>query len=134
MSHIMSQKPLRVGVVMDDIAHLAYKKDTTLAMLWSAQERGWSLHYMEQEDLHLRDGRAHARMCDLTAFRDPNNWYELGEPEIRPLGELDVILMRKDPPVDAQFLHAVQDRKSTRLNSSHVRISYAVFCLKKKKK
>ena len=103
----MSQKPLRVGVVMDDIAHLTYKKDTTLAMLWSAQERGWSLHYMEQEDLHLRDGRAHARMCDLTAFRDPNNWYELGEPEIRPLGELDVILMRKDPPVDAQFLHAV---------------------------
>ncbi|MCG6656731.1 glutathione synthase [Halomonas campisalis] len=103
----MSERALKVGVVMDSIARLAYKKDTTLAMLWAAQERGWSLHYMEQEDLFLQNGRAHGRMRDLAAFRDPERWYALGAPETRPLAELDVILMRKDPPVDDHFLHAV---------------------------
>ncbi|RTR05610.1 glutathione synthase [Halomonas nitroreducens] len=103
----MSERPLRVGVVMDPIADLSYKKDTSLAMLWAAQDRGWSLHYMEQEDLFLRDGRAHARLSALEVFRDAERWYALGEAEARPLAELDVILMRKDPPVDGHFLNAV---------------------------
>ncbi|WP_027947574.1 glutathione synthase [Litchfieldella anticariensis] len=103
----MSQRALKVGVVMDTIANITYKKDTTLAMLWAAQERGWSLYYLEQEDLFLHNGRAWGRMCELEAFRDPEHWYALGEPESRPLAELDVILMRKDPPVDSHFLNAV---------------------------
>lgn len=103
----MSERTLRIGVVMDPIADLTYKKDTSLAMLWAASDRGWSLHYMEQEDLFLRDGRAHARMRDLEVYRDPQRWYSLGEAAARPLGELDVILMRKDPPVDEHFLNAV---------------------------
>jgi glutathione synthase len=103
----MSQPALKIGVVMDPIGAIAYKKDTTMAMLWAAQDRGWTLHYMEQEDLFLADGRAMARMCDLTVYRDPSNWYALGEPSARPLADLDVILMRKDPPVDTQFSNAV---------------------------
>ncbi|WP_027965721.1 glutathione synthase [Halomonas halocynthiae] len=103
----MSDSTLRIGVVMDPIADLTYKKDTSLAMLWAASDRGWSLHYMEQEDLFLRDGRAHARMCDLEVYRDTERWYSLGEPAVRPLADLDVILMRKDPPVDEHFLNAV---------------------------
>ncbi|MFC3283832.1 glutathione synthase [Litchfieldella rifensis] len=103
----MRQRPLKVGVVMDTIADIAYKKDTTLAMLWAAQARGWSLHYMEQEDLFLQDGHAWGRLRDLEAFRDPERWYRLGEPRVAPLTELDVILMRKDPPVDSHFLNAV---------------------------
>ncbi|MBF8222563.1 glutathione synthase [Halomonas sp. 328] len=98
---------LRIGVVMDPIADLTFKKDTTLAMLWAAQERGASLFYLEQEDLFLREGRAFGRLRPLTAHRDPGHWYDLGEAEARPLAELDVILMRKDPPVDAHFLNAV---------------------------
>ena len=103
----MSERALKIGVVMDTIAHIAYKKDTTLAMLWAAQERGASLHYLEQEDLFLRDGRSYGRLRDLEVHRDPAHWFDLGEPEPRPLAELDVILMRKDPPVDAHFLNAV---------------------------
>src|SRR5690554_5965203 len=103
----MSKRALRVGVVMDPIADIAYKKDTTMAMLWAIQDRGWSLTYMEQEDLFLQDGRAFARQCELTVHRDPNHWYDLGAPEARPLAECDVILMRKDPPVDEHFLNAV---------------------------
>ncbi|MBB3190122.1 glutathione synthase [Halomonas cerina] len=103
----MSERALRVGVVMDPIADLTYKKDTSLAMLWAAQDRGWSLSYMEQEDLFLRDGRAHARLRTLEVFRNPVDWFALGETRVAPLAELDVILMRKDPPVDGHFLNAV---------------------------
>ncbi|MDR5893630.1 glutathione synthase [Halomonas mongoliensis] len=103
----MSERALKIGVVMDPIADIAYKKDTTLAMLWAAQDRGASLHYLEQGDLFLRDGRSFGRLRDLTVHRDSAHWYDLGEPEPRPLAELDVILMRKDPPVDAHFLNAV---------------------------
>ncbi|MGM0701798.1 MAG: glutathione synthase [Pseudomonadota bacterium] len=103
----MSERALQVGVVMDPIADLVYKKDTTLAMLWAAQARGWTLHYLEPEDLFLRDGRAFGQLRELEAFRDPAHWYALGEPETRPLAELDVILMRQDPPVDDHFLNAV---------------------------
>jgi len=103
----MSERALKIGVVMDPIADITYKKDTSLAMLWAAQDRGWTLHYLEPGDLFLRDGRAFGRLRELTVHRDPAHWYDLGEPEPRPLAELDVILMRQDPPVDTHFLNAV---------------------------
>ncbi|SDN94227.1 glutathione synthase [Halomonas shengliensis] len=103
----MSERALKIGVVMDPIADIAYKKDTSLAMLWAAQDRGASLHYLEPGDLFLRDGRAFGRLRALTVHRDPAHWFDLGDPEPRPLAELDVILMRQDPPVDTHFLNAV---------------------------
>ncbi|WP_280539949.1 glutathione synthase [Chromohalobacter sp. 11-W] len=103
----MSERALKLGVVMDPIADIAYKKDTTLAMLWAAQQRGWSLYYLEPEDLYLDGGRAMGRMRALEAYRDPEAWYRLEEVQAAPLAELDVILMRQDPPVDDHFLNAV---------------------------
>ncbi|WP_277810417.1 glutathione synthase [Chromohalobacter canadensis] len=103
----MSERALKLGVVMDPIADIAYKKDTTLAMLWAAQERGWSLYYLEPEDLYLESGRAMGRMRALEAYRDPESWYRLEAVQAAPLAELDVILMRQDPPVDDHFLNAV---------------------------
>lgn len=96
---------IRLGVVMDPIADINYKKDTTLAMLWAAQARDWHLFYMEQQDLYLSDGEARAGMTPLTVFRDPENWYNLGDVEDRPLSDLDVILMRKDPPFDNEYIY-----------------------------
>jgi glutathione synthase len=96
---------IRLGVVMDPISAVNYKKDSTLSMLWSASERGWQLGYMEQGDLHLRNGpRALAR--PLRVFRDARHWYELDEPADVPLTDFDVILMRKDPPFDNEFLYS----------------------------
>ena len=103
----MTARKLKIGVVMDPMSSVAYKKDTTLAMLWAASQRGWSLHYLEQEDLYLENGRAMGRMRDLEVYHDPDNFYQLGEVVATPLAELDVILMRKDPPVDSHFLNAV---------------------------
>lgn len=96
----------RLGVVMDPIQGIRVAKDTTLAMLFAAQRRGWSLHYMEQEDLCLRDGRALGHMAPLVVRDDPQDWYTLGAGGLEPLGALDFILMRKDPPVDTAYVHA----------------------------
>ena len=96
---------IKLGVVMDPITGINYKKDTTLAMLWAAQARDWQLFYMEQKDLYLDQGVAHARMSHLTVFRDPESWYNLDHTADRPLAELDVILMRVDPPFDNEYVY-----------------------------
>ncbi len=97
---------VRLGVVMDPIADIHFKKDSSLAMLLAAQQRGWEIEYMELPDLYLQGGRAMARTRDLTVQMNPDNWYSFGESRDRDLGELDVILMRQDPPVDREFLMA----------------------------
>jgi len=97
---------VKLGVVMDPIAGINYKKDTTLAMLWAAQARNWQLFYMEQADLYLEQGVARARMAPLTVFHDPDHWFNLDEPKDRNLDELDVILMRKDPPFDNEYIYS----------------------------
>ncbi len=91
---------------MDPIGSINYKKDSSLAMLWAAQDRGWSLFYMEPEDLFQRDGSSFAHMYPLKVFKDSDSWYQLGESEVQPLHQLDVILMRQDPPFDLNFLYA----------------------------
>lgn len=97
---------IRLGVVMDPIAAIHYKKDTTLALLWAAQDRGWELSYMQQGDLYLDGGVPYARQRELTVHRDPQHWFDLGTPALRALADLDVILMRKDPPFDNEFVYS----------------------------
>lgn len=97
---------LRVAVVMDPIERIAYKKDSTLAMLWAAADRGWSLFYVEQKDLMVANGEPEAVVRALTVKRDPQDYYQLGEPERVPLASMDVILMRKDPPFDNEYIYS----------------------------
>ncbi|MVW74423.1 glutathione synthase [Pseudomonas xionganensis] len=97
---------IRLGIVMDPIAQINFKKDSSLAMLLAAQARGWSLFYMEQKDLYQQQGQAHARLSQLSVFNDAQRWFELGPEQDMPLSELDVILMRKDPPFDNEFVYS----------------------------
>ncbi|ULG69373.1 glutathione synthase [Marinobacterium sediminicola] len=97
---------VKVGIVMDPIEAISYKKDSSLAMLWAAQRKGWELHYMEQQHLFLRDGKVKAQMAPLKVAMDPENWFERGDYAIRDLADLDVILMRKDPPFDNEFIYS----------------------------
>jgi glutathione synthase len=96
---------VRLAVVMDPIEHIKFAKDTTLAMLLAAQARGWSLSYLEPSDLRLRDGVAEGRARPLSVKADPQHWHTLGPPQVQPLAEFDVILMRKDPPFDTEFIY-----------------------------
>ncbi|MGB0204518.1 MAG: glutathione synthase [Neptuniibacter sp.] len=96
---------VKLGVVMDPIDGITYKKDSTLAMLWAAQQKGWEIWYMEQHHLFSRDGEAKAKMAPLEVFMDPENWFKREEYQTRKLSDLDVILMRKDPPFDNEFIY-----------------------------
>ena len=95
----------RLGVVMDPIEGITYKKDSTLAMLWAADQRNWDIYYMTPADLYISGGEARAHTKRLQVFRDPQHYYELGTAEDIRMGDLDVILMRKDPPFDKEFLY-----------------------------
>ena len=98
--------PVRLGVVMDPIAAIKPVKDSTLAMLLAAQARGWELLYAEQRHLWLRDGVAHGRLAPLNVTDDPKSWFTLGPARTERLGALDVILMRKDPPFDTEYIYS----------------------------
>lgn len=96
---------VNIGVVMDPIGGINYKKDTTLGLLWAARDRGWQLWYMEQHDLFIKDGLTWARMRPLEVREDPADWFSLGEAVERDLAELNAVLMRKDPPFDMEFFY-----------------------------
>ncbi|CAG1021122.1 partial glutathione synthase, partial [Patescibacteria group bacterium] len=98
--------PIKLGIVMDDIAHINIKKDSSFAMLLEARARGWQLFYMELNDLFLRNGVAYARTRTLKVQRDANTWFEFVEEQDLPLHALNVILMRKDPPFDQEYIYA----------------------------
>jgi len=98
--------PKRLGVVMDPIGAITYAKDSTLAMLLAAQARGFELAYLEQRDLLLRDGVAFGYMRALTVRADPADWFTLGPAVLAPLGALDCLLMRKDPPFDTEYIYS----------------------------
>ncbi|MBE0438741.1 MAG: glutathione synthase [Gammaproteobacteria bacterium] len=95
-----------IGIVMDPISAINIKKDSSFAMLLAAQAKGWSLFYMEQQDIFLDQGMVSAQMTPLTVKQDPQNWYSLGEPQTKPLSDLDAILMRKDPPFDMEYIYS----------------------------
>jgi glutathione synthase len=96
---------LSVAVLMDPIGAIKIAKDTTFAMLLEAQRRGHRLFYLEQGDLAARGGQPWARLAALSVRDDASGWFMLEEPQWRDLREIDVLLMRKDPPVDSQFIY-----------------------------
>ena len=95
-----------LGVVMDPIQSINYRKDTTLSLLLAAQLQGYNLFYMEQRHLFLENGNPRAEVRPLKVFEDEHKWYELGGASSVPLEELDVVLMRKDPPFDSEFIYS----------------------------
>ncbi len=97
--------PRTLGVVMDPIARIHPEKDTTLGLLEAAQRKGWSLFYFEQSGLYLRDGAARGEGRGLGVSLGGRDWFRLGQPRDVALADLDVVLMRKDPPLNLEFLY-----------------------------
>jgi glutathione synthase len=95
-----------VGVVMDPIAKIKPEKDTSFAMMLEAQHRGATLIYLELKDLYIDNGVPKAIGYPVTVRDQAQDFYTLGEEQQYLLGDLDVILMRKDPPFDSEFLYA----------------------------
>lgn len=106
MSQENQKKSLNILVIMDPIEQVNYKKDTTLAMMWSAQDRGHSLGYCQIHDLWLNRGQLMVDTQPVTVKRDPKDFYTLGDKATAPISDYDVVLMRKDPPFDMRFIYA----------------------------
>jgi glutathione synthase len=100
--------PLDLVVVMDPIASINPKKDSTFAMLLEAQRRGHRLHYAGPGDLAFRAGHAAVHSALVTVRDAPKDWYTLGDAKWAPLAQFDAALMRKDPPVDPEYVHDTQ--------------------------
>ena len=99
---------IKLGIVMDPIKSINIKKDTSFAMLQAAQARGYEIFYMEMGDLYLQNGKPMARMQNLHVRYDADSWFDFTGECHQSLAELDIILMRKDPPFDGEFLYATQ--------------------------
>lgn len=97
--------PITLGIIMDPIDQIHYKKDSSLAMLWAASNRNYNLLYMQQEDLYLLEGKARAKTRPIKVYHDEKHFFDLGDERDISLSELDIILMRKDPPFNSEFLY-----------------------------
>lgn len=97
---------IKLGIVMDPISSINIKKDSSFAMLLEAQRRGWELYYIEIIDLYIKNGKGMASMRQVKVMDDHRNWYHLSNEKELPLDDLDVILMRKDPPFNTEFIYA----------------------------
>lgn len=97
---------IKVGIVMDPIEQISFHKDTSLALMFAAQQQGCELFYMEQQDLSIQNGQAYGRMAPIKVAMNPDNWFERGEYSDSPLADLQLILMRKDPPFDSEFIYS----------------------------
>ena len=95
-----------LGVIMDPIQSISFYKDSTLAILLAAQAQGFDLFYMEQSDLYIDNTGPKAQLRPLKVFNDATKWFELGDSRDAALEEMDVLLMRKDPPFDGEFIYS----------------------------
>ncbi len=102
---MMQTESLRLAVIMDPIARIKIHKDSTFALLLEAQRRHWQITYLEPGDLYQQQGRTFAQGHTLQVRDDPAGWFVLGERTDQALDQYDIILMRKDPPVDAEYLY-----------------------------
>jgi glutathione synthase len=89
---------------MDPIERIKIVKDSSFAMLLAAQKRGWELHYMNQDQLYSDGSTTRARTQILEVQDDPESWFSVVSEQDIALPELDAVLMRKDPPLDIEYI------------------------------
>ena len=97
---------MKLGVVMDPISSINIKKDSTFEMIWQAQQLGWDVEYFEMNDLSIDNGRALGSARSLKVHQNKDHWFDLAQERTIELGDLDAILMRKDPPFDMEFVYS----------------------------
>ncbi len=97
---------MKLAVVMDPIERIKPEKDGTLDLLLSAQSFGYELTRFHSEELKIIDGRPLGIGRSITVNDDVKNWFAYGTENEFCLSDFDVILMRKDPPFDMEYIYA----------------------------
>ncbi|CAL4326599.1 glutathione synthase [Buchnera aphidicola] len=101
-----NKKRIKIGILMDSIESININKDSSFAILLEAQKRNHIIYYMEMNDLYLKKGDAYARTRLIKLKKNIKEWYNIIEEKNVLLSQLDVILMRKDPPFNIEFIYA----------------------------
>ena len=96
----------RLAVIMDPVDHIKSYKDTTVGLLREATRRGYRIDYLEARDLALRADRLLAQARSMVVSEDDQHWCALGEAREIDLSDVDIILMRKDPPFNMGYIYA----------------------------
>lgn len=99
---------IKLGVIMDPISQIHVEKDSTFAMLLAAQQRNWQIYYFEPQDISLKEDVVFGDAKQLQVFDDSNHWFKLTNAPTLPLNQLDIILMRQDPPVTMDYIYITQ--------------------------
>ena len=97
---------MKLGILMDPIGGINIKKDSSFAMLLAAQKRGWDIYYMEQKDLFINNDVPMANLQPLKVEENPEHWFTLSDTKTQQLSSLDIILMRKDPPFNLEYIYS----------------------------
>lgn len=98
---------MKLAVLMDPLEHLKPYKDTTIAMIQSAQSMGWSCAYFTQSDMYCKEGKSYARVYDIVIKDERSkDWASISDLGEKPLSDFDIILMRKDPPFDMEYIYS----------------------------
>ena len=96
---------IKLGVIMDPIEGIKVSKDSTFAMLLEAQKRGYEIHYLQARDLFLKDDAVMANTVQIHVQDQASNWFEASASAQLEMSYFDVVLMRKDPPFDMEYLY-----------------------------
>jgi glutathione synthase len=98
---------MKLAVLMDPLHLIKPGKDSTIAMIKSAQTMGWNCSYFTQHDLFCQAGKAYAHVSSIVIGEETSlNWAQTSASVVMPLTEFDIILMRKDPPFDMEYIYA----------------------------
>ncbi|MDA1300748.1 MAG: glutathione synthase [Proteobacteria bacterium] len=96
---------IKLGVIMDPIESIKPRKDSTLAMLEAAQRKGWSLYTINPPGLYITDSEVYAHRREIRVRNDPQDWFEVVSESTAPMSEFDLVLLRKDPPFDMEYVY-----------------------------
>ena len=102
----MSKSMIRIGVVMDPIESIKPYKDSSFAMMLEAQRRGWEVHYIQQSGLYVEDGIVFCNSQIVKLMDNNEHWFNYQDSQTLPMGELDCVIMRKDPPFDMEYIYS----------------------------
>lgn len=97
---------MKIGVIMDCLSQIKTYKDSTVAVLLEAQRRGHELFYIQMKDIFCENAKVFAHLQAIQLDESKNPWFSLGASSINTLNEVDLVLMRKDPPFDMEYLYA----------------------------
>ncbi len=97
---------IKIAFVMDPMAQLKPAKDSTLAMAEEAQKRGWQCYFMKINDLYLKNNQVYGACQGFTLDLTKVDWYQLEDSIEVILADFDLVMMRKEPPFNMNFIYA----------------------------